>query len=325
MPKQPLTIWTNARLTAEAMNALTTGVAPHRLILAERVINNVEPTTPDPRLPEADVVFGQPDAPQAMASSRLRWIHLSSAGYARYDRDDFRAALAARSAVLTNSSMVYSEACAEHALSFMLAIARQLPASLVNQQGAKSWAAAAIRKQSRLLLGQSVLIIGYGQIGRRLAELLAPLQMEITAVRRTVKGNEPIRVRPVSEVNELLPLADHVMNILPAGAGNDGFFEAGRLARLKRGAIFYNIGRGATVDQAALIQSLNSGHLAAAYLDVTNPEPLPIADPLWTTPNCYITPHTAGGAVDEFDRVVSHFLGNLRRFGAGEALRDRVF
>jgi phosphoglycerate dehydrogenase-like enzyme len=85
------------------------------------------------------------------------------------------------------------------------------------------------------------------------------------------------------------------------------------------------MGRGATVDQTALRQALLDQRLAAAYLDVTDPEPLPADDPLWTTPNCFITPHTAGGAADEFDRVVEHFLANLRRFGAGEELRDRVF
>jgi len=325
MPNEPLTIWTNAKLTEQAANALALGVGDHKVIVANHVINNVEPTRPDPRLPEADVVFGQPDPQQAMDSPKLRWIQLSSAGYARYDRDDFRAALAARSGVMTNSSIVYAEPCAQHALAFMLAASRQLPAALLNQHDKKEWPAPALRRKSRLLNGQSVLILGFGQIARRLVELLAPLKMEITALRRTPQGNEPIRVRPVSELAQLLPKADHVMNILPAGPGNDGFFNAEKFALMKRGAIFYNIGRGATVEQTALRQALNSGHLASAYLDVTNPEPLPPADPLWTTPNCYITPHTAGGALDEFDRVVSHFLENLRRFTTGEALRDRVF
>jgi len=318
------TIWCNARLTEQAMNTLTNGVAPHRLIVAQRVINNVEPTSPDPSLPQADIVFGQPDAAQAIQSQRLRWIQLSSAGYARYDREDFRQALTRRGAMLSNSSSVYAEPCAQHALAFVLSAARQLPLAMLNQQTKRDWTAAAIRRQSHLLGGQSILILGFGQIARRLVELLTPLKMNITAVRRAVRGDEPIPTRPVTEIDALLPHADHVMNILPAGGSTDGFFTAARFALMKSGAVFYNIGRGATVDQTALRQSLSDGRLSAAYLDVTNPEPLPPTDPLWTTPNCFITPHTAGGAADEFDRVVRHFLDNLALFTAGSPPRDRV-
>jgi phosphoglycerate dehydrogenase-like enzyme len=96
------------------------------------------------------------------------------------------------------------------------------------------------------------------------------------------------------------------------------------LQAMKPGAIFYNIGRGTTVDQAALAEALGSGRLSAAYLDVTDPEPLPPEHPLWTTPNCVITPHTAGGHSDEWDRLVDHFLANLRRHEAAEPLLDRV-
>jgi phosphoglycerate dehydrogenase-like enzyme len=93
---------------------------------------------------------------------------------------------------------------------------------------------------------------------------------------------------------------------------------------MKAGAIFYNIGRGSTVDQSALLEALASGRLRYAYLDVTDPEPLPAEHPLWAQPNCFITPHTAGGAVDEFERLAKHFVGNLRRFEAGERLINRV-
>jgi phosphoglycerate dehydrogenase-like enzyme len=93
---------------------------------------------------------------------------------------------------------------------------------------------------------------------------------------------------------------------------------------MNRAAVFYNVGRGTTVDQQALETALRTGQIAAAWLDVTTPEPLPPADPLWTTPNCFITPHTAGGHDNESVRLAVHFLENLRRFTAGEALADRV-
>jgi phosphoglycerate dehydrogenase-like enzyme len=93
---------------------------------------------------------------------------------------------------------------------------------------------------------------------------------------------------------------------------------------MKPGAIFYNIGRGATVDQEALVAALRSGRLGAAWLDVTDPEPLPPGHPLLRAPNCFITPHTAGGHHNEFEMLARHFLDNFRRFINGAPLRDRV-
>ena len=100
--------------------------------------------------------------------------------------------------------------------------------------------------------------------------------------------------------------------------------NAATFSRMKPGAIFYNIGRGGTVDQSALLSALDRGHVRYAYLDVTEPEPLPPEHPLWAHPNCFITPHTAGGSIDEFERLATHFLGNLRRFEDGQTLVNRV-
>src|SRR5258708_17901451 len=94
---------------------------------------------------------------------------------------------------------------------------------------------------------------------------------------------------------------------------------------MKTGSCYYAIGRGTTTDQPALISALSTGHLAAAYLDVTDPEPLPPEHELWNLPNCHITPHTSGGHENEALRLVKHFVENLRRFEAGTALVDRVF
>ncbi len=148
--------------------------------------------------------------------------------------------------------------------------------------------------------------------------------MNLIAARRHRKGDESIHVVEISEVDELLPIADHVVNILPANEETNLFLNATRLAKLKRGAVVYNIGRGSTVDQDALRNELESGRIAAAYLDVTAPEPLPPDHPLWTTPNCYITPHSGGGHSNEKERQVEHFLNNLRRFEQGEELINRV-
>ena len=132
-------------------------------------------------------------------------------------------------------------------------------------------------------------------------------------------GHEGILVE-----REVEAQADHVVNILPESDATRGYVSASRIAQMKPGARYYAIGRGATTEQDALLDALNSGHLGAAYLDVTTPEPLPPEHPLWNAPNCFITPHTAGGHRGEDVRLVQHFLNNLRAFERGEELTDRV-
>jgi phosphoglycerate dehydrogenase-like enzyme len=272
----------------------------------------------------ADIAFGYPEPEAVLNCERLRWIQLNSAGYTSYDHDQIKSGLVARGVALTNSSSVYDEPCAQHLLAMITGLARQLPAALDSQRSDRAWEMIPLRARSRLLNGQTVLMLGFGAIARRLVELLRPLHMNLMAVRRRVNGDESIHVADISQVDELLPLADHVVNILPANDQTKHFLNALRLASLKRGAIVYNIGRGSTIDQDALKQELDSGRLAAAYLDVVAPEPLPENHPLWTTRNCFITPHSGGGHSDEKERQINHFLNNLRRFERGEQLVNRV-
>ena len=307
------------------MAELRQRLSGHRLVFpANLQKSNLAPGGIDPALSEADVAFGQPDPRQVMESPRLQWTHLTTAGYTRYDRQDLRDALRGRGALMTNSSSVYAEPCAQHVLAMMMGLARQLPQSAADQLGSRPWRSAEHRANSHLLFGQEVLILGFGAIAARLVELLAPFAMQITAVRRRARGREACAILPVERVDELLPRADHVVNILPANDSTQNFVDARRLALMKRSATFYNIGRGTTVDQSALLDALLAQRIAGAYLDVTEPEPLPADHPLWTAPNCYITPHTAGGHADEFHRLVRHFADNFDRFLAGEALRDRI-
>lgn len=274
-------------------------------------------------LETADIAFGFPATDAVCRSPTLRWVQLNAAGYTSFDQPGVRTMLSARGTIVTNSSAVYDEPCAQHLLAMIMSVARGLPAALDAQRGDRSWRQS-LRPTLPLLNGQTVLILGFGAIARRLVELLRPLEMNLIAVRRHVKGDEPIRVVTVSELNALLPTVDHLVDTLPANDQTDGFVNAERLAKLKRGATVYNIGRGTTLDQDALIEALRSGQVAAAYLDVTNPEPLPKDHPLWDAPNCFITPHLGGGHRTEKERQVRHFLENLRRFEKGEPLRNRV-
>ncbi len=321
---EPLTIWCNPLISEAARQLLITGARPHRLIFPPITTYNLHAGPPDPALLEADVVFGQPDPATVMTSQTVRWIHLTSAGYARYDRPHFRAALAARGVILTNSSQVYAEPCAEHLLAFMLANARQLPFTSRVQLTERSWPTEPLRVASRLLIGQTVVLLGFGAIARRLVELLQPFAMKIVAIRSRRSGNEGVQIILEDELEGALAEADHVVNTLPEKDETAKFVHAARFQAMKPGAIFYNVGRGSTVDQEALLAALESERLGAAYLDVTAPEPLPPDHPLWTARGCYITPHTAGGHSDEHERFVRHFLDNLRRFVEGERLLDRI-
>ena len=319
-----LTVYCNFALPDGAAALLREGVSGHHLVGAAAVGLGGR-GQPDPQLDDADIAFGQPAVAQVIASPRLRWVHLSSAGYTAYDRDDVRSALQARGAALTKSSLVYDEPCAEQLLAFLCAQARQLPAALAGRE-TRAWPQRELRGSCRLLRDQTVVLVGFGSIARRLCEVLAPLRLQVVAIRRHPTGDEPVPTLRMEDPMALRALgnADHVIDLLPASPGTERFFDTHRLAALKRGAVFYNIGRGSTVDQPALRAALTSGQLAAAYLDVTTPEPLPPDDPLWTTPGCFVTPHMAGGHVDEPERLVRHFLENLRRFTTRQPLLDRV-
>jgi phosphoglycerate dehydrogenase-like enzyme len=314
----PLTIWCGSTFSPPAQALFEEGAAKHRLLPAG--------SASDAAVAEAEVAFGQPELALVLNGERLRWVHVTSAGYTRYDRDDVREALRARAAALTNSSHVYDEPCAQHALAMILALARQLPQCLDDQRAERPpWRTGAHRARSFLLGGdQTVLLLGFGAIARRLVELLAPFGVNLLAVRRTVQGDEGIPVVGEAELEGALAAADHVVNLLPDNASTRGYLSAARFAAMRPGARVYNIGRGTTVDQDALLAALSRGRVASAYLDVTDPEPLPPDHPLWTAPNCFITPHSAGGHAGEDERLVRHFLRNLAAFEQGEPLADRV-
>jgi phosphoglycerate dehydrogenase-like enzyme len=322
-----LTIWTNAKLEDGAMARLRDGLKGHRLVQARAASASVlDAGGEDPDLPGADVALGQPDPGQCLASDRLRWIELTTAGYTRYDNPEFRETVRARGTVFTSMSGVFAEPCAQHLMAMMLAGARQLLASHRDQLADKRWPIMERRAASMLLNRQAVLILSYGSIARRLVELLAPYHMKIYALRRRARSEPGVHVIAEERLSAVLPEVDHVVNILPENEATRNFVNARRLALCKRGARFYNVGRGTTVDQRALAEALRQGHLGSAYLDVTEPEPLPPEHELWTTPNCYITPHSAGGRGDQDHAIVDHFLHNLAALERGEpdAMTDRV-
>lgn len=316
----PATIWNNLALPAAAQEALERGARA----CGYECINelNLVRYAGFEVLNDISVAFGS-FQPQELASCRgLRWVALSTAGYTSFDIPSVRSEFVERGICLTNSSSVYANPCAEHALAMMLAMARQLP-QFVEEKSARSWKHLEGRAASRVLSNSTVLLLGFGAIGRRLAELLIPFRCRVIAFRRSPQPIDGVEI--ITGIDHTaLATADHIVNVLPASTTTSGLCDGSFFRHVKQGAHFYNVGRGATVDHDALLVALRSGRVAGAWLDALDPEPLPANHPLWEQPTCQITPHVAGGQLREELSLVQHFLANLSVYCSGGSVTDRV-
>jgi len=171
------------------------------------------------------------------------------------------------------------------------------------------------------LTGKSVLLVGYGAIGKEIERVLEPFHVELVRVARSVRAKPPVHA--VADLGSLLPHADVVILILPSTAESHHLIGRSRLALMRQGALLVNAARGPVVDTDALVDALNSGHIRAA-LDVTDPEPLPEGHPLWSCPNLLLTPHVAGSSPQFAVRSLKTAADELRRYIAGEPLRNVV-
>jgi phosphoglycerate dehydrogenase-like enzyme len=169
------------------------------------------------------------------------------------------------------------------------------------------------------LTGKTVLIVGYGSIGRATEERLKPFDVNMLRIgRRRREG-----VEPEERLDDLLPQADIVILLVPLTEQTRGFMDGKRLAAMKHGALLVNAARGPVVETDALVEALHSGRIHAV-VDVTDPEPLPLGHPLWTAPNLLITPHIAGSSPGMMDRVMRFIGEQCRRYLVGEPLAHVV-
>lgn len=255
------------------------------------------------------------------AAPGLQWIQTASAGVERHLSPRLRASRV----VLTNASGVHAVNIAEHVLALLLGFARQLP-HLAAAQQRREWDRSALDQRFEAE-GQTLVVVGLGAIGGSIARKAAALGLRVVGVRRDAGGEAPPgveRVVALDSLDDALARADHVVIALPLTPVTKGLFDAARIARLKQGAHLYNIARGAIVDTAALLDALQSGHLAGAGLDVTDPEPLPPTSPLWRLPQVVITAHTSGVTPQASRRLVDIVIDNLLRARDGRPLRNVV-
>ena len=247
---------------------------------------------------------------------RLRWIQSISAGV----EDFVSPALAAHGVVLTSAAGVYDAGLAESVLGFLLAFSSRVLEDARLEPGA--WPA----DGTRLLRGTTVLVVGAGSIGTEVGRLLRAAGLHVRGVARTPRPPDGTfdGIVGSEELHAELGRADHVVNVLPITDATRGVFDADAFAAMRPHAVFVNIGRGATVDEPALIEALSHGRIAGAALDVFEVEPLPDASPLWRMPNVLVSPHRAGDHERWQSDVVALFVDNLERFVAGEPLRNVV-
>ncbi len=250
---------------------------------------------------------------------RLRWIHTEGAGVDRTLTEKLRQS----GVVLTNSAGVHAVPIAEHVLALILAFARGLPA-LAKIQAKHAW----VRPDENRfeVEGQTLAVIGLGAIGQTLARKAQGLGLRVVGVRRRAEDKLEFidRLYRPEELDQALEQADHVAICLPLTPETLYLFGAPRFQRMKRGSYIYNIGRGAIIDSQALLNALDSGQVAGAGLDVTDPEPLLPQSPFWSQPNVIITNHTSGGSPKNPARTLDLFRDNLARAHRGEPLRNVV-
>ncbi len=171
------------------------------------------------------------------------------------------------------------------------------------------------------LTGKTVLLVGYGSIGREIERMLAPFQVNVLRVARSARTNP--EVHAVSELDSLLPRAEVVVLIVPLTDETRGLIGSRRFALMQQGALLVNAARGPIVQTGALVEALTSGRIRAA-IDVTDPEPLPEGHPLWACPNLLITPHIGGSSVQFTPRALHVAASELRRYMNGEPLQNVV-
>lgn len=253
---------------------------------------------------------------------KLAFVQSVSAGMNQYDVARFKTA----GVRLASAQGVNARAVAEHAIALILSLTRQLHLARDNQRN-KVWRGMigdpTLREDE--LQGKTMLIVGLGGIGGRLAQIAKVFDMRVLGTRRDPsKGTGGAdEVFADADLVKVLPRADFVVLTCPIMPETTNLMNAAAFAAMKPGAKLINVARGAVVDEPALIAALQSRHLGAAGIDVTVEEPLSPTSPLWAMPNVIVTPHTAGETAAYEENVVDILVENIARLGRGEvALRN---
>ncbi|PYS02141.1 MAG: D-2-hydroxyacid dehydrogenase [Acidobacteria bacterium] len=283
---------------------------------------------------DAEAMSGIESADVALASRlsasmvehapRLRWVHSTAAAVGILPLKE----LAAREILVTNSRGVQAPAMAEFVIGGLLVLARRFHLILAAQRE-RRWIQNELTRDvwPWSVRGRTMTIVGLGTIGQEVARRAHAFGMRVIGIRRRMDQPKPSfvdRIAGPEELDGALRGCDVLVIAAPFISETDRLIGSERLAMLKRGAIVINVARGQIIDEMALIQALDGGHLGGAVLDVFRHEPLDPASPLWTFPNVIISPHVSGVRSDHWDEVIDLFSENLRRFERGDPLLNPV-
>lgn len=279
------------------------------------------------RLGEADVVcsYWMPDNWRALAP-HLRWLQCSGAGV---DGLQPTGVLDSDSGVIvTTATGIHATTISEYVFGSMLMFNRNWP-EMVRLQVRHIWPRSAnwYNLSGRELTDQTLAIIGLGHIGRRVAHLGRAFGMRVLATRRLVSEGEQDpdvdQLYPIERLHDVLRESDYIVLAVPLTPETDKLIGEAELRVMRNNAYLVNVARGRVIDEAALIRALQEGWIGGAGLDVATEEPLPSDSPLYTMPNVILTPHISGVSVRYDERLTKLFADNLRRYRAGETLRNR--
>lgn len=268
-----------------------------------------------------EILAGWPVGELLVSAPNLRWYQQWSAGsdwLTRYP------ASADRPFVATTASGVHPIQIAEHTFALMLAFVRKLPEVILRQRD-REWQAPPGETIAELF-ERTLLMIGLGAIGERIALVGSALGMRVLGVRRSAVEPPPgvEALYGPDRLLEVLPQADFIALAPPLTKETCHMIGERELRAMKQTAFIVNVGRGKLIDEAALIRALQEGWIGGAGLDVFETEPLPADSPLWSLPNVIMTPHYAGASPRYYERAMPIFLDNLRRYRDGEELRNLV-
>jgi phosphoglycerate dehydrogenase-like enzyme len=277
----------------------------------------------DAILAESEIILSNPMVPGDIVgrAPQLKWLQLTSAGVDRLlDAPIVRSS----GAMVTTASGIHAVPISEYVIGAMLAFGKGFPRALRSQAEGR-WNPYLPEE----LEGKTVGILGIGAIGSRVADIAHALGMRVLALRRSVSARQKGDGRvaeflPPSDLPYLLGESDYVVVAVPLTEESRRMIGEAELRSMKPTAVLVNIARGAVIDEAALIRALKEGWIAGAALDVFEQVPLPAESELWKLPNVLITPHISGGTPRYMDRAVDLFCDNLRRYLAGQPLRNVV-
>ncbi len=271
--------------------------------------------------PRAHIIFTKHLPAEALKrASRLRWVQAGTAGMNHL----LDAGLGERDLLVTNASGAHGTPMAELILGMMLAFATGLNA-LMRAQHEHAWVQEEIRTQKFELEGQTLCVLGLGDIGGTLARKAGNLGMYVLGVRRSAQRFPHVDEQyDPHQLLQIFPRADHVALCLPLTSETEGIVGERELRAMKPEAYIYNVGRGPSIDTEALLRALSEGWIAGAGLDVTDPSPVPEDSLLWDAPNVILSQHTSGSSPFNPDRITSIFMENLGRYLRDEPLMNVV-